>query len=100
MTISKNDLHKIARLAYLEPETEEMEKLALEVNAIIDFVQQLQGLDTAEVHPLFHPLNLKQRLRDDEITEQNCIDELASIAPQFENDLYLVPKFVDVDTGQ
>jgi aspartyl-tRNA(Asn)/glutamyl-tRNA(Gln) amidotransferase subunit C len=97
MTISTHDLHHIARLAYLEAESQEIEQLALEVNAIIDFVQQLQGLDTTETSPLFHPLQLNQGLREDEITEKNCINELASIAPQFEKEFYFVPKFIKVE---
>lgn len=95
MPISIDSLHHMARLAYLEANSDEIEKLALEVNSIIDFVQQLQSLDTNDISPLFHPLHLNQRLREDSITEENCINELSSIAPQFENEFYLVPKFVD-----
>ncbi|MGQ3889018.1 Asp-tRNA(Asn)/Glu-tRNA(Gln) amidotransferase subunit GatC [Legionella sp. CNM-1927-20] len=96
MTIDVDDLNNVAHLAYLEAETQEIEKLALEVNAIIDFVQQLQSINTDNVAPLFHPLNLNQPLREDEITEENCSKELASIAPNFDKECYFVPKFIDV----
>lgn len=94
MTISPDDLKHIANLAYLN-DSEELDKLTLEVNSIIDFVEQLQTINTAQVEPLFHPLQLTQPLRNDEITEESCLKELATIAPLFDDALYLVPKFIE-----
>ncbi len=95
MTISAKELHQIAALSYLK--AEDIAQLDDDVNAIIDFVNQLSAVDTQQVSPLFHPLSLHQRLRDDEITEEECIAELEAIAPLFEDNLYLVPKTIDVE---
>ena len=95
MTISNQDIEKIARLAYLDIEPHSSSALKEEINSIMNFVDQLRTLDTKHVAPLFHPLALHQALRTDEVTEQDCIAELEAIAPLFENDLYLVPKVIE-----
>ncbi len=97
MTISQKDLEKIAGLAYLDSESSSTTQLAHDVNAIMDFVDQLCSVDTQNVAPLFHPFALHQRLRMDVVTEEDCIRELEEIAPLFEDDLYLVPKVLESD---
>jgi aspartyl-tRNA(Asn)/glutamyl-tRNA(Gln) amidotransferase subunit C len=92
MTISLQELKKIADLARLDPEFSDPKQLAQDINAIMDLVDQLRSVDTAEIAPLAHPFALHQRLRMDAVTEEECIAELEAIAPLFENDLYLVPK--------
>lgn len=97
MTISAAELQQIAKLAYLEEDPEHTEKLTQEISAIMDFVDQLKSVDTNEVAPLFHPLELHQRLREDAVTEQECIAELEAIAPLFEDQMYLVPKVISTE---
>jgi aspartyl-tRNA(Asn)/glutamyl-tRNA(Gln) amidotransferase subunit C len=95
MTLLASDLEKIARLACLDTASEHTAQLNEEINSIMDFVEHLRSVDTAGVAPLFHPLALYQRLRTDEITEEECIAELEAIAPLFEDQLYLVPKVIE-----
>lgn len=95
MAITESNLDELAQLACLNIEPGERSLLAQEVSAIMDFVEQLCLVDTAEVAPLFHPFDLHQRFRADEITEADCSAQLAEIAPLFEDDLYLVPKVID-----
>lgn len=91
----KTDLENIAQLAYFDPEAGEDTQLAEEVGAIMDFVEQLRQIQTTGIAPLFHPFDLHQRLREDAISEEDCRQQLAEIAPLFEDDLYLVPKVID-----
>lgn len=95
MTLSTDDLKKIARLAHLDAVSDQTAKLNEEVNSIMNFVEQLCSFDTQDVAPLFHPLALHQRLREDSVTEQECIAELEALAPFFEDNLYLVPKVIE-----
>jgi aspartyl-tRNA(Asn)/glutamyl-tRNA(Gln) amidotransferase subunit C len=95
MTLSSADIEKIARLASLDTASEQTSKLNEEVNSIMNFVDQLRSVDTANVAPLFHPLARHQRLRADEVSEEECIAELEAMAPLFEEDLYLVPKVIE-----
>ncbi len=95
MTISVKDLEKISQLAYLDTDIKHSPKLIEDISAIMNFVDQLRAVNTQEVEPLFHPLALNQRLRADGVTEENCLAELEALAPQFEQDLYLVPQVID-----
>lgn len=96
----EQDLKKIEQLAYLDSESDEHSQLAEEVHAIMDFIDQLRKVDTRNTAPLFHPADLQQRLRPDEVTEENCEAQLAELAPLFEDGLYQVPKVIDSDSGQ
>lgn len=96
MTISAKDLKHIAHLAYLDVDAEPSSQLTQEIGAIIDFVDTLRSLDTTDIAPLFHPFALHQRLRPDSVTEEDCLQELQEIAPLFEDNLYLVPKVIDL----
>lgn len=97
MVISEQELAAIAQLAYLDSHCESSLSLAKEINTIIDFVQQLRQVDTTAVTPLFHPFDGQQRLREDIVCEQDCAEQLAAIAPLFnqEEGFYLVPKVID-----
>ncbi len=95
MPTSKQELRKIAALAYLETEASTTEQLTQDVSAIMAFVEQLRKVDTTGVTPLSHPLDLHQRVREDEAQTGNCVAQLEKIAPLFTDNLYLVPKVID-----
>lgn len=97
MTISPEDLKKIAQLAYLDTDVDHTPKLIQEINEIMDFVDQLREMDTTDVQPLFHPLAVPQRLRPDEITEEDCSAELEALAPLFDDNYYQVPQVIEQD---
>lgn len=94
MSTSKHELKKIAALAYIETDNESSQQLAEDVSAIMAFVEQLRQVDTRQISPLLHPLDLHQNLRRDEILHENCVQQLEKIAPLFVDGLYLVPKVI------
>jgi aspartyl-tRNA(Asn)/glutamyl-tRNA(Gln) amidotransferase subunit C len=98
MAFTQNELANIMQLAYLNSDLDNTHQLAKDVKAIMDFVEQLRKIDTTGIFPLFHPLDLQQRGRIDEISEKDSSAQLAKIAPHFADRLYLVPKVID--TGQ
>lgn len=95
MSISPDELEKIARLACLD--TEHSAQLERDLNAIMELVEQLRQVDVKQIEPLSHPLELNQPVRIDEVTEANCVAELETIAPLFEEQYYLVPKVLESD---
>jgi aspartyl-tRNA(Asn)/glutamyl-tRNA(Gln) amidotransferase subunit C len=97
MTISKKDLQKLAKLSSLSIDQNDEISLAEEVDAILSFVENLKNINTYNVAPLFHPMDLHQRLRKDSVSEQDCQQELAELAPLFAEHCYLVPKVIDQD---
>jgi aspartyl-tRNA(Asn)/glutamyl-tRNA(Gln) amidotransferase subunit C len=95
MTISEQDLEKIAGLVCLDLDSDASE-LQREINLIMDLADQLGSIDTRHIQPISHPFALYQSLRPDVITESDCIAELEAIAPlAFEDALYLVPKVLE-----
>tara|TARA_B100000530_G_scaffold162254_1_gene102174 strand:- start:158 stop:397 length:240 start_codon:yes stop_codon:yes gene_type:complete len=62
---------------------------------IIDFVDQLQSIDTDEIEPMAHPLNQSQRLRADKVVEENFRDKIQKNAKSTERGMYIVPKVIE-----
>lgn len=94
MTITSEQLKHLANLAYLNIDPQSEPQLKADMNAIIQFVAQLQPFDTCNVEPLMHPMDAIQPLRPDEASFNSRLNALSNIAPQFENGLYWVPKVI------
>ncbi len=95
MSLNRDDVRKIARLACLKVSDAELAEVADKLSNILAMVDQLQATDTAGVAPMAHPLDAAQRLRADEVTESDCRDAFQGNAPQVENGLYLVPRVIE-----
>ena len=95
MALDSTDVEKIAHLARLAVTAEETETLKSELSGILDLVERMNALDTSDVLPMAHPLDMNQRLRPDDVTEENRRDAYQEIAPAVENGLYLVPKVIE-----
>ena len=95
MTISRKDIEKVAVLARIRVDEEQVSALEKDLGNILDLVDQLAAADTDSVEPMAHPLNAVQRLRADEVTETNQREVFQAIAPATENGLYLVPRVIE-----
>lgn len=95
MALDESELEKIAHLARLHITKAESEEVMLRITDILALIDEMQSINTNDVAPLAHPLDLLQRLRADEITERDYRDELQSLAPEAQEGLYLVPKVIE-----
>ena len=95
MSLQKSDVEKIAHLARLSVDSGDVPEYAQNLSDILQLVEQLSAVDTENVAPMAHPLDAVQRLRADEITENNQRDYFQQIAPKVEGGLYLVPKVIE-----
>ncbi len=95
MSISPEEVLKIANLARLQIKQDEVEQYATDLSNIINLVEQMNAVDTKDILPMAHPLDATQRLREDKVTEENQRDKFQSIAPSAEKGLYLVPKVIE-----
>ena len=95
MALTPEDVHKIAHLARLAIDEDQVETYADNLSAILAFVDQINAIDTAGVVPMAHPLDAVQRLRPDEVTETDQRDKFQAIAPKTEEGLYLVPRVIE-----
>ena len=95
MSLGPDDVKNIAHLARLEIDENNIDAYASSLSSILDLVEQMNAVDTSSVKPMAHPMDLAQRLREDEVLEQNQRETFQSIAPKTENGLYLVPKVIE-----
>lgn len=95
MTISREDIEKVAVLARIRLDEEQIPALEKDLGNILSLVDQLSAADTDNVEPLAHPLDAVQRLRADEVSETNQREAFQAIAPATENGLYLVPRVIE-----
>jgi aspartyl-tRNA(Asn)/glutamyl-tRNA(Gln) amidotransferase subunit C len=95
VTISRADIEKVAVLARIRLDDEQIPALENDLSNIISLVDQLSAANTDNVEPLAHPLDAVQRLRADEVTESNQRDAFQAIAPATESGLYLVPRVIE-----
>ncbi|RRD39933.1 Asp-tRNA(Asn)/Glu-tRNA(Gln) amidotransferase subunit GatC [Leptotrichia sp. OH3620_COT-345] len=92
--LSKEDVLKIAKLSKLEFEENEIEKFRTDLNKILEHMEELNSIDTSDIEPLFNVLDLKDRLRKDEVKESYIKKELLENAPEKDGDFIIVPKIV------
>ena len=95
MALDKSEVEKIAHLARLHVSDEEASEVTNRITDILALIDEMQSVDTDNVEPLAHPLDVVQRLRSDEITAENNRDKLQTLAPDTQDGLYLVPKVIE-----
>lgn len=95
MSLTTDDINKIAYLARLGINAKDTASYTEDLSGMLNLVDQMSSVNTDNIAPMAHPLDTIQRLRPDEIIEDNQRDHFQSIAPQTEEGLYLVPKVLD-----
>ena len=95
MALEASQVEKIAHLARLGIDADDVPDYAHNLSAILAFVEQLNRVDTTGVEPLAHPLEATQRLRPDVVTEQDEREIFLRNAPLTEAGLYLVPRVIE-----
>lgn len=95
MALDASDVEKIAHLARLGIDADDVPGYTRNLSDILAFVEQLDAVDTRDIKPLAHPLEATQRLRPDTVTETDDRENFQQVAPQTENGLYLVPKVLE-----
>lgn len=95
MAITREQAQYIARLAKLEFNGEELDKVALEMQGILDFAREINSLDTAAVEPMEHVLPMRNVLREDGEPAPFPRDELLQNAPEQADGCFAVPKVIE-----
>ena len=95
MSLTAEDVNKIAHLARLGIDKHDVNSYAQDLSEMLDLMTRMSDLNTDNVEPMAHPMDQVQRLRADVITEQNNRERFQLIAPQVEAGLYLVPKVIE-----
>ncbi|PHS73674.1 MAG: Asp-tRNA(Asn)/Glu-tRNA(Gln) amidotransferase GatCAB subunit C [Cycloclasticus sp.] len=95
MSIQSEDVLKIAHLARLGIQDEQVESYASDLTNIMGLVEQMNQVDTTGIEPMAHPLDQVQRLRPDVVSEKNQREALQKNAPDIQDGLFLVPRVIE-----
>ena len=96
MSLTRQDVEKIAHLARLSISEDELPVYVSALSSIVNFVDELSKVETANVAPLAHPLDGQhQRLRDDVVTASDQHEKYQANAPSVAAGLYLVPRVIE-----
>ncbi|MBI3140538.1 MAG: Asp-tRNA(Asn)/Glu-tRNA(Gln) amidotransferase subunit GatC [Rhodocyclales bacterium] len=95
MSLSLDQVRRIAHLARIELAPGEAEQTRDQLNGIFTLIEQMQAVDTAGVAPMAHARDVAQRLREDRVTETDRREAFQQVAPEVEAGLYLVPKVIE-----
>lgn len=97
MSLSLAETAKVAKLARLALDDADLARMQQQLSAILDYVDQLQSLDTDGIEPLAHPLPLANVFREDEPRPSLTPDEALANAPSRLADYFGVPAVFDTD---
>jgi aspartyl-tRNA(Asn)/glutamyl-tRNA(Gln) amidotransferase subunit C len=95
MSLSLDQVRRIAELARIELAPGEAEQTRDQLNGIFALIEQMQAVNTAGVAPMAHARDVAQRLREDRVSEADRHADFQKVAPEAEAGLYLVPKVIE-----
>ena len=95
MSVDKDTVRRIARLARLKLEEDRVEPMVQELNGILAWVEQLKEVDVEGVPPMTSVADQRLKMRDDVVTEPDNADALMANAPEGEDHFFVVPKVVE-----
>ena len=95
MSIDQATVRRVAQLARITLRDEEVPHLQGEINAILAFVAELDGLDVTGVEPMTSVLPMSLKRRADDIIEGGIADRIVANAPASEDRLFAVPKVIE-----
>jgi len=95
MSLSPDQIRRLARLARIALEPAEGEAVLAQLNRVLGLIDEMRVVDTGGSQPMAHALDVVQRLRADAVTESDQHELFQSVAPAVENGLYLVPRVIE-----
>ena len=95
MTLSLDDVRRIAHLARSDVDTDEVAQVHAKLESIFTMIGELNAIDTTGVEPMSHAQDVVVALREDRVTESDQRERFQAVAPAVEDGLYLVPRVVE-----
>jgi aspartyl-tRNA(Asn)/glutamyl-tRNA(Gln) amidotransferase subunit C len=95
MEVDEDTVRRIARLARIKVTDAEAKALEKELSGILDWVKQLDEVDTSGVEPMTAVVSTTLRMREDRVTDGGIADDVVANAPAREDHFFVVPKVVE-----
>ena len=93
--ISKEDVKKVAHLARLELNDNEIHNHAEQLEKILGYIKQLEKIDTDDVPCTTRAIEVNNVFRKDERKNSDCVEELLELGPSREDKYFKVPKIIN-----
>jgi aspartyl-tRNA(Asn)/glutamyl-tRNA(Gln) amidotransferase subunit C len=91
MSLTREDVEKVALLARLRLSSDELDTMTSQLGQVLGYIQQLDQLDTTDIEPLAHPLDLFNVLAADELSAGLPREKALAAAPKSDDECFLVP---------
>ena len=95
MSITEDTAARVAKLARIKVEPEDLPALAQEFNAILGFIEQLEEVDIEGVEPMVSVTPMRLKRRKDGVTDGDIQDKILKNAPDAREGFFAVPKVVE-----
>jgi aspartyl-tRNA(Asn)/glutamyl-tRNA(Gln) amidotransferase subunit C len=95
MAVDAETVKRVAHLARIRVNDDEVEGLRGELNAILGFVEQLNEVDVSNVEPMTSVLPMRMKMRADVVTEGGIAGDVVANAPAEQGPYFVVPKVVE-----
>ncbi len=95
MSVTKDDVRKVARLSRIAVDDSRLETLAGELNGILGWIDQLNEVDIDGVEPMTSVVEASLPMREDNVTDGEKPDQVLANAPKTEDGFFVVPKAVE-----
>jgi len=95
MSINQKDIQKIAHLARINVSEEESRILETKLGSIMTMIDKMQAVNTDNVEPMSHALEVTQPLREDVVTEKDMRSNALALAPEVEQSTFIVPQVIE-----
>lgn len=99
MKVTIGDVEHVAHLARLDLSREEKKLFTVQLNAILDYIEKLNELDTSTVEPTFHVVSHQNVMREDEVQGSFAQEVSLENAPDRAQGCFSVPKIIELSRG-
>ena len=97
MKITKDVVEYVAHLGRLDLDPDEVELYTQQVDSILEYMDQLNALDTEGIEPTSHPMPVVCVLRDDIAKDSLSVDASTQNAPEKKGSFFKVPPIIEID---
>ena len=95
MSLTSQDIERIAHLARIRVTPADVLDVQAKLDGIFKLIDEMQAVNTQDIEPMSHGLDMVLRLRDDVVTETNHREKYQKNAPQAAEGYFLVPKVIE-----
>lgn len=95
MALTKQEVEKIGKLAHIALTEDEKDHYGKEISQILQWVEQLQSVNTDDIEQMTSVADITLPRRKDEVTDGNCRDDVLANAPESEYGCFAVPKVIE-----